>query len=59
MGSASEAQYHFLLAYDLQLLNREDYVRLSDKVLEVKKMLASLIDKVRASGSKEVSVSKS
>lgn len=59
MGSASEAQYHFLLAYDLQLLNREDYVRLSDKVLEVKKMLASLNDKVRASGSKEVSVSKS
>jgi four helix bundle protein len=47
-GSASEAQYHLLLAHDLELLNKADYQRLSCEVVEVKRMLASLLRKLRA-----------
>jgi four helix bundle protein len=48
MGSASEVEYHCLLARDLELLHAEDYGRLSGKTVEVKRMLASLIRKLRA-----------
>jgi four helix bundle protein len=48
MGSASELEYHLLLARDLELLKSLDYQRLSDEVTEVKRMLASLIHKLRA-----------
>ncbi len=48
MGSASETEYHFLLARDLQLLPRADYERLVGDVIEVKRMLTSLILKVKA-----------
>jgi four helix bundle protein len=47
-GSASEVQYHLLLAHDLELLNQADYERLSGEVVEVKRMLASLLRKLRA-----------
>jgi four helix bundle protein len=47
MGSASELEYHILLARDLQILQRLDYERLSDGVVEVKRMLASLIRSIR------------
>jgi four helix bundle protein len=47
MGSASELEYHLLLAHDLHILQRLDYERLSDGVVEVKRMLASLIRSVR------------
>jgi four helix bundle protein len=43
MGSASELEYHLLLAHDLKLLQLLDYERLSGGVVEVKRMLASLI----------------
>ena len=43
MGSASELEYHLLLARDLKLLQLLDYERLSGGVVEVKRMLASLI----------------
>ena len=43
MGSASELEYHLLLAHDLQILQLLDYERLSGGVVEVKCMLASLI----------------
>ena len=43
MGSASELEYHLLLARDLKLLQSLDYDRLSAGVIEVKRMLASLI----------------
>ena len=43
MGSASELEYHLLLARDLKLLRSLDYDRLSAGVIEVKRMLASLI----------------
>ena len=45
-GSASELEYHFLLAHDLSLLSQEDYEELNGSVVEIKRMLASLVRKV-------------
>jgi four helix bundle protein len=38
-GSASELEYHFLLARDLQLLDNDEFKNLQGKVLEVQRML--------------------
>ena len=46
--SASELEYHLLLAKDLKLLQAPDYQRLSSRAAEVKRMLASLMQKLRA-----------
>jgi four helix bundle protein len=48
MGSSSELEYQILLAKDLGYLNDESYNNLSDKTIEVKKMLTSLIKKLNA-----------
>jgi four helix bundle protein len=48
MGSASELEYHLLLAHDLNLLNSLDYEQLTSEVIEVKRMLTSFILKLRA-----------
>ncbi|NQU20686.1 MAG: four helix bundle protein [Candidatus Nealsonbacteria bacterium] len=48
-GSASEVQYHLLLARDLCHLDAKTCQRLSDDVIEVKRMLASLTNTVRRS----------
>ena len=45
-GSASELEYHFLLARDLGYLNETNYPQLNAAVVEVKRMLASLARKV-------------
>jgi four helix bundle protein len=47
-GSASEFEYHLLLARDLNFLAEEPFVRLTSQVQEVKKMLAGLIRRVGA-----------
>ena len=47
MGSASELEYHLLLARDLHYLHTADYERLTGNAIEVKKMLAALIVKVQ------------
>jgi four helix bundle protein len=47
-GSASEVEYHFLLARDLGFLDSEQYKSLDAAVVEVKRMLASLIIKVES-----------
>ena len=47
-GSASELEYHLLLAQDLQMLGSVDYQRLSAHAEEVKRMLTSLLHKLRA-----------
>jgi four helix bundle protein len=47
-GSASEVEYQLLLARDLALLEAIDYKRLSDEAVEVKRMPASLMQKLRA-----------
>ena len=48
MGSASELEYQLLLARDLEMMKSIDFQRLSSEVIEVKKMLASLIHRLRA-----------
>ena len=48
MGSASELEYHLLLARDLDLLNGSDYKWLAGEVTEVKRMLTSFIQKLNA-----------
>jgi four helix bundle protein len=48
-GSASELEYHFLLARDLQLLDNDEFRNLEGKVLEVQRMLASLVQRLQAS----------
>jgi len=48
VGSASELEYHLLLARDLELMKASDYQRLSDEAVEVKRMLAALMQKLRA-----------
>ena len=47
MGSASELEYHLLLAHDLEFLDDSDYNHLSTRTIEVKRMLTSLLQKVR------------
>ncbi len=48
MGSASELEYQFLLAYDLGFLEQREYDHLESAVTEVKRMLAALISKIDA-----------
>jgi four helix bundle protein len=48
MGSASELEYHLLLAKDLTYLKYDVHSRAHVQVEEVKRMLASLIRKVDA-----------
>lgn len=48
MGSASELEYHLLLACDLALLKSGDYKPLANDVVEVKRMLAAFIQKLKA-----------
>src|SRR5580692_3893728 len=45
-GSASELEYHFLLARDLGFIDEESYVPLDRAVVEVKRMLAALAREV-------------
>ena len=48
MGSASELEYHLLLAHDLGLVADDAFASLSLQTVEVKRMLAALIAKIRA-----------
>ncbi len=48
MGSASELQYHLILAHDLSFLESRTYEGLSSRVVEVKRMLSSFIEKLKA-----------
>jgi len=47
-GSASELDYHFLLARDLGFLEGTDYQRLAGELLQLRKMLTSLLQKVQS-----------
>jgi four helix bundle protein len=46
-GSASEVEYHLLLAKDLQFLTAAEFNDLEGKVHEVQRMLASLVQRVQ------------
>ena len=48
MGSASELEYQLLLAHDLNYLLSSWYEQLTTQVVEVKRMLSSLMQKVKA-----------
>lgn len=48
MGSASELEYLLFLARDLGLLADSMYLRLTDELIETKKMLTSFIQKLKA-----------
>ncbi|MBN2304852.1 MAG: four helix bundle protein [Anaerolineae bacterium] len=46
MGSASELEYHLLLARDLGLIHAQDYQPLDQAVIEVKRMMAGFIKRL-------------
>jgi len=48
MGSASELEYHLLLAKDLKLIKPKDHAELSQSAAELKRMLSGLLQKLRA-----------
>ena len=47
MGSASELEYHILLTHDLAYITDEEYKRVNRQIIDVKRMLASLIRSLR------------
>lgn len=46
-GSASEVEYLVFLSFELFYIKEEDYQKLYIKLVEIKKMLASLINKLK------------
>jgi four helix bundle protein len=48
MGSATETEYHLLLAKDLNLIKPEEYKRVAEQTTEVKRMLTALLQKLKA-----------
>ena len=48
MGSASELEYHLLLAKDLKLIKPKDHAELSQRATELKRMLTALLQKLKA-----------
>jgi four helix bundle protein len=48
MGSASELEYHLLLARDLKLIKPKDHTELSRPATELKRMLTALLQKLNA-----------
>ena len=48
MGSASELEYHLLLAKDLNLFKSGEYEELAPRTTELKRMLTALLQKLMA-----------
>jgi four helix bundle protein len=46
-GSASELEYHLLLARDLRLLNEANFRNLDEMIAEVQRMLTGLVQRVQ------------
>ena len=46
-GSANELECHLLLAKDLQFLGSDEFRSLEEKILEVQRMLASLVQRLQ------------
>ena len=46
-GSACKTEYHLVLARDLHMISNESHARLQNELIEVKRMLASLMSRVR------------
>jgi four helix bundle protein len=47
-ASASELEYHVLLARDLRFMSAEGYEQTSERVVEIKRMLTGLIQRLNA-----------
>jgi four helix bundle protein len=47
-GSASELEYHLLLARDLKLIQTNDYEQLAQQTTEIKRMLTVFVQKLTA-----------
>lgn len=47
MGSASEAEYQLILVHDLNLISSDHFAELEKSLLEIKRMLNALIQKVQ------------
>ena len=45
-GSASELEYHLLLARDLKLIQPDDYEKLAQQTIEIKRMLTVFVQKL-------------
>jgi len=54
LGSASEVEYHLLLAHDLGYLDGETYTHLASQTEEIKKMLTALYIRLRPNRKKPV-----
>jgi len=48
MGSASELEYHLLLAKDLKLIPAKQHHELAERATELKRMLTALLQKLTA-----------
>ena len=48
LGSASELEYHLLLSLDLNLLDAANHDQLTQETTEVKRMLTSFIQRLKA-----------
>ncbi len=48
IGSASELEYLLLLSRDIELINEEDFTLLIAEAIEIKKMLISFFQKLKA-----------
>jgi four helix bundle protein len=47
-GSASELEYHIILSRDLKLMQPDEFERLTQQVVEIKRMLTVLVQKLNA-----------
>jgi four helix bundle protein len=48
MGSASELEYHLPLACDLKMIKPKEHAELSQRAIELKRMLTALLRKLKA-----------
>ena len=46
-GSSSEVEYQILLAHDLKYIDDECYASLNSQIIEIKRMIATYIRKIR------------
>ncbi len=46
-GSANEVEYHLLLAKDLKSLSSDEHKNLEEKIFEIQRMLASLVQSLK------------
>jgi four helix bundle protein len=51
LGSTTETEYHLILAKDLGFLKELDFNKLSDELIELRRMLISFIQKLREKSS--------